>query len=122
VAVSDRAQTLAFPRDAIDAGEGAVAALRALINDEDVEIVVVGRPTSLQGRETDSTRVADRLLDDLAGSVGGVRFVTFDERLTTTSAKRNLRSAGRSERQQRSIIDSEAATVILQGYLDASRP
>jgi putative Holliday junction resolvase len=120
VAVSDSARTLAFPRDAVDAGDTAVAAIAALIAEEGATTVVVGRPISLAGRGTASTEVADRLFEALTGSVVGVEFVMVDERLSTVDASKKMTSAGRSARQQRADIDSAAAAVILQGFLDAT--
>jgi putative Holliday junction resolvase len=43
----------------------------------------------------------------------------IDERLSTVQASRQLQEAGQDSRRQRSRIDSEAAAVLLQGYLDA---
>jgi putative Holliday junction resolvase len=44
----------------------------------------------------------------------------WDERLTTVSAQRALREAGRDARSQKSIIDQVAAQIILQGWLDSN--
>ena len=48
----------------------------------------------------------------------GIAVETFDERLTTVSAARALRAAGRDARAQRSRIDQSAAAVLLQAWLD----
>jgi len=111
---------MAFPREAIAAGDDAVASIAGVIADEGATLVVVGRPISLSGAETASTAMADRLLDELASSVEGVEFVTFDERLTSVDASRRLASAGHDERRQRAVIDSSAATILLQSFLDAT--
>jgi len=44
-----------------------------------------------------------------------------DERMSTVSASRNMREAGRSAKSQRSKIDQAAAVVILDTALDAAR-
>ena len=44
-----------------------------------------------------------------------------DERLSTVQASRQLHEAGKNARKQRGQIDSEAAAVLLQGYLDSER-
>jgi putative Holliday junction resolvase len=46
---------------------------------------------------------------------------TFDERLTTVTAARSLRDAGRKSRNQRTRIDQSAAAVLLQAWLDTGR-
>jgi putative Holliday junction resolvase len=43
-----------------------------------------------------------------------------DERLSTFEAEERLRERGVSTRDQRGLIDAEAAAVILQSYLDAT--
>jgi putative Holliday junction resolvase len=120
VALSDTKGTLAFPRDAIAAGDDAVNAIVAVARDEAVGTIVVGRPLSLAGAETASTAMADQLRGALTLALPEVAIVSHDERLTTKSAERSLREAGRTAREQRSLVDSAAAVVLLQSYLDAS--
>jgi putative Holliday junction resolvase len=43
-----------------------------------------------------------------------------DERMSTVEAEKALSAAGAKGRKKRSMVDASAATVILQGYLDAS--
>ena len=47
---------------------------------------------------------------------------TWDERLTTVSAAKALRSGGTKAAQQRGKIDAAAAAILLQGYLDSLAP
>ena len=51
----------------------------------------------------------------------GVRVILKDEWLTTREAKGRLREQGLDERAQRSRIDSAAAAVLLQSFLDGER-
>lgn len=81
-------------------------------------LVVVGRPVALSGKETSSTEVADRLFGQLHEALAPLLVVQFDERLSTFQAQRSLSEAGIKARDQRSRIDSAAAVVILQNYLD----
>ena len=48
----------------------------------------------------------------------GVAVEVADERLTTVEAQRNLRAAGRSGRAARQVVDSAAAMVLLQAWLE----
>lgn len=119
VALSDSARSLAFPRPSLAANDVALEAVQRLIDEEAVTIVVVGRPVALSGRETASTTLADQFRRSLADTLVGVEVVAVDERLTTSSAQQRLSSAGVSHKRQRGIIDSAAAVVLLQAYLDA---
>lgn len=120
VAVSDSARTMAFPREAL-AADGLVERLAALCAEESVDTLVVGRPVALSGRATPSTERAAGLTAALRERLVGVEVVTVDERLTTVEAGRRLADAGRRAREARAAIDSAAAVVVLEAYLEASR-
>ncbi len=119
VAISDSARTMAFPRKALSS-DGVTAAVARLVSDEGVDLVVVGRPVALSGSETASTAVADELLRELRAGLGDVPVVALDERLTTTEAQRSMREAGVTSREHRGRLDSAAAVVMLQSYLEST--
>ncbi|WP_438855587.1 Holliday junction resolvase RuvX [Agromyces sp. M3QZ16-3] len=85
---------------------------------EAVELVV-GNPLSLSGLPTASTADAVGFAERLAETGASVRLV--DERMSTVSAQQALRSAGKSAKKQRPIIDQAAAVIILQHAIDAER-
>ena len=122
MAVSDSRRTMALPRPVVevDGTEAqAIDSLIDLIEEEAVVCVVVGLPTHLDGRESPSSRrardLAEELRDRLAGSQ--IEVELHDERLTTSQAAGALRSAGHSERSQRRSIDSAAASVLLEAWM-----
>ena len=84
--------------------------------------VIVGLPRSLSGDEgaaAEAARAWATALHRARPSIG-VRLV--DERLTTVDAHRAMRDAGVSTRRSKSVIDSQAAAMILQVALDTDRP
>jgi putative Holliday junction resolvase len=85
---------------------------------------VVGLPLSLSGRVGPAARAALQEADALRRELEplGVAVETADERLTTAEAQRSLRHAGRSGRSARQVVDSAAAMVLLQAWLDRSEP
>jgi putative Holliday junction resolvase len=121
VAVSDRDRTMAFPRPAItvDPSGRHLDAISSLVEEEGAVAVVIGLPKGLDGREGASARsartfaaaVSERLASD------EVAVELHDERLTTVQAAGALRSAGQASREQRSSIDSAAATVLLEAWI-----
>lgn len=120
VAVSDPHGMLATPVRTVARGERAVAEVAEIAREAGAVEIVVGHPLSLSGRATASTDDAVAFARELAREAAcGVRLV--DERLSTVSAERSLRQAGRDSRKQRSVIDQAAATIILQTALDAER-
>ncbi|MBW4029153.1 MAG: Holliday junction resolvase RuvX [Acidobacteria bacterium] len=120
VAITDSAETMAFPREAIAYDEHFVTRIATLALDEGVGLVVLGRPLSLAGNVTASTTFADGLFERLCEGVQ-VDVVQHDERLTTTAAQRSLSSAGVRTKDHRGRLDSAAAVVLLQHFTEARR-
>ncbi|WP_395243014.1 Holliday junction resolvase RuvX [Agromyces sp. MMS24-K17] len=130
VARCDPGAVLAVPvetvaRRADDDGVDVRRILEIASEHEAIELVV-GNPLSLSGRPTASTDDAIAFAGRLAAAGGAlpggalpVRLV--DERLSTVSAQRDLRAAGRSAKRQRSVVDQAAAVIILQHAIDAER-
>jgi putative holliday junction resolvase len=121
VAVSDRSGTVASALCVVTrTGDRARdhRTLAELVREEEVEIVVVGLPLALSGREGTAARAARNEAGHLA-SVIDVPVVLHDERLTTVTATRALREAGVSSRRSRNIVDKVAAAVLLQAWLDS---
>ena len=123
VAFSDSGRTLASPWGTIERSGDAArdrAAVVEAMREVEATIVVVGVPLGLSG-ETGSA--AQAAMDEAASlrealEPLGIAVETADERLTTVEAQRNLRAAGRSAKSARPVIDSAAAMVLLQSWLD----
>ena len=105
-------------RDALARDDALLDALATLLDEERVEGIVIGRPVALSGRETTSTAVADELFDTLRARFADVAVVQWDERLTTLEAQKSLTQAGIKARDHRARIDSAAAVIMLQHYVD----
>jgi putative Holliday junction resolvase len=119
VALSDVAGTVASPLTVLDAARvrGDSKELLRLIDDYEVETVVVGLPLSLDGTEGPQARHVRTAANRLA-EVIPVPLVYYDERYSSVEAKQSLTRDGVSSRQQRGAVDSVAAAVFLQDYLD----
>jgi putative Holliday junction resolvase len=117
VAISDELQLLAHPLETIAANERAIARVAEIVRERNVDHVVVGIPRQLNGKigvaATEAVRFGEKLRTILPCPV-----VAWDERLTTVSAHRALREAGKKTRATRHYVDQVAAQMILQGYLD----
>lgn len=121
VAVSDDLGMLAHPRPHLD-GRNRTAlldALHAFARAESIERFVVGLPRNLDGSEGIAARRA-RQFAALVERTSGVPVVLVDEWLTTEEATRRLREQGVDARRGRSRVDSAAATILLQSYLDSA--
>lgn len=97
-----------------------LAAIGGVARDYEVGHAVLGLPLNMDGTEGASARLAREFAPDLERALG-VPVELFDERLSTFEAEARLRDRGISSRDQRAIVDAEAAAVILQGWLDRRR-
>jgi len=120
VAVSDATGTVASPLAVLDARalETDVGPLVRLVEDYEAEMLVVGVPVTLAGDEGPQAKEVRERADRLGGAAG-LPVVYWDERLSSTEARRLMREAGMSDRDQRGAVDKVAAALILQGWLDS---
>ncbi len=120
VARSDPDGILASPVTTLARDDRTLAGIAALVAEHDVAIVYVGHPLGLDGRVGAAGAGAEDFAADLAG-VLTVPVHLVDERLSTVSAQRSLREAGRSTRESRGYVDQAAAVVILESALARER-
>jgi putative pre-16S rRNA nuclease len=118
IAVTNSAVSMAFPRPALKSDASFLVSLAALVEEEGVTTIVVGRPIALSGNETSSTRNADALFAAIVDAFPQLNVVQWDERLTTFQAQRSLLQAGVRAKDQRERLDSAAAVIMLQNYID----
>jgi len=123
VAWSDETETLAFPGETILRQEGKkrdMAALRALIAEKQVREIVVGMPLMLDGEPGAQAAKVEAFVAVLRNSVR-IPIRLQDERLSTSEAERALIAVGQRRDQRKQTVDSVAACLILQTYLDRKR-
>jgi len=120
VARCDPHGMLATPVETLARREEPVASIRRLVDEFEAIEVIVGLPLSLSGAETASTADSRDIAEQLA-AVLAVPVRLVDERLTTVSAARGLREAGRTAKNSRSVVDQAAAVILLQHALDLER-
>lgn len=120
VAVADELGLLAHPRPHLDGRnrQALFAALKRLAEEEHLGVFVVGLPRSLDGTEGPPARRARKFAEELARKTG-CAVELLEEWLSTREARGKLHAQGLPERAQRGRIDSAAAAVILQAWLDA---
>ncbi|MSU32593.1 MAG: Holliday junction resolvase RuvX [Pedosphaera sp.] len=123
VATSDELKMIARPVEFIAAEPFSkfIERLRELIRELQVEQILIGMPRNMDGSYGEAAakvRVFIAALKDVIA----VPIRTWDERLTTVSASKALRSGGTRASDQRGKIDAASSAVLLQGYLDSLTP
>ena len=128
VAISDASGTLARPVKTLTIGaldsrsvDLVVQEIERLgMENDSIDGVVVGLPRRLDGSANDMTRKVDTFATHLKTRLA-VPVVLQDERLTSREAESRLAVREKDWRARKAKIDSMAAAIILQDYLD-SRP
>jgi len=89
-----------------------------LAQDREVDRFVIGLPLNMDGSEGPRA-LATRKFGDALAKASSLTIIYQDERLTTVAAERSLLEADVSRSKRREVIDQVAASLILQGWLDA---
>ncbi|MEO0458174.1 MAG: Holliday junction resolvase RuvX [Cyanobacteria bacterium P01_A01_bin.114] len=94
--------------------------LRALVNERQVTVLVVGLPYTLSGEIGRQARQVQKFTRRLAAALTlPVEYV--DERLTSFQAEQLILAENRAPSRNRPLIDRKAAAIILQQWLDQRR-
>ena len=83
----------------------------------DADTFVIGLPKKMDGSEGQSVDMVYAFAEELKKHTTA-QIVFMDERLSTVSAERILIESNVRREKRKGIIDSIAATIILQNYLD----
>ncbi|MBN3033241.1 MAG: Holliday junction resolvase RuvX [Candidatus Saganbacteria bacterium] len=124
VAISDPSGLIASGIAVIGKGETFeqdIRELKRLVRKYDgIGAIVVGLPKTLSGG---LGRQAGKVLEFVAALQRefNLKIETYDERLTTAAAERDLIAAGLSREKRKKVIDRSAAANILQSYLDRQK-
>ena len=119
VAIGDTETGMAFAREAIQRRnlDHDLALVGELCTTEGVERVVIGLPLNMDGSEGPQAALV-RAFGDRLADIGLV--VDYeDERLSSWEAVERLTASGKRPARRSGELDSTAARVILQQYLDA---
>jgi putative Holliday junction resolvase len=98
-----------------------LAELAGIVAEYEAVGVVVGLPRTLADREGPAAELAREYGEALAARIVPVPVHYLDERLTTVSAQRKLRTGGIRGRAGRAVIDQAAAVELLQQWLELRR-
>lgn len=123
MAVADTEMGMAFARGALWRRnlDHDLALVGELCTTEGAGLVVIGLPLNMDGTEGNQAAAARAFGERLAAAIG-VAVAYEDERLSTWQAVEDLTADGRRAGRGSGELDSAAARVILQQYLDARRP
>lgn len=122
IAVCDKLEILASPVCVLTEWNAETLAQKIIdiAKDKKAEKIVVGLPKNMDGSKGFRAEACEAL-GDLIKSGCDIPVVFWDERLTTVSAHRILSENNVRGKKRKSVVDSVAAEIILQSYIDSTK-
>ena len=120
VAVSDKTGLIASNLEIIRHNEEydrLVSDVKKLVEDLEIDEIVLGYPKNMDGSEGEKAILSKEFKENLSKVIDKPIHLQ-DERLTTKSATDMLIQGNVSRKNRKKVIDSVAASIILQSFLD----
>ena len=118
VAVSDEYQTIPTPVRTIQrqSWKKTLAVIKDILGQFDAVGLVIGLPLNTDGTESEMSTEARRIARNCSLSLD-IPVVLQDERVTSYEARRRLWERGVKLKDTKSLVDAEAAAIILSDFL-----
>ena len=118
LALSDRSNIIASPYKTLSyvSEKDLITQLEIIVTKNDIEILVLGLPINMKGKDTAQT-IKVRNFKEILSALR-IPIVYEDERLSSVSAINSLMLQNVKTGHNKSEIDKTAAAIILQQYLD----
>ena len=119
IAVTDPLQMIANPLKTVT-NEEAIPFLKTYLSKENVDTIVIGEPKHLDGSASGPQESIANFVRAVEKAFPTVKIVRVDERFTSKLAFGAMLDGGASkkQRQDKSLIDTLSAVIILQSYME----
>ncbi|MBQ9673420.1 MAG: Holliday junction resolvase RuvX [Ruminococcus sp.] len=119
IAICDKLEMLSSPLAQINEynSDKLIEKVAELANERRVELIVVGLPKNMDGSEGESAQNAREFANKLE-KMSGIKTDMQDERGTTITAHNYLNNTNTRGKKRKSVVDSVAATIILEDYIN----
>lgn len=93
--------------------------LKAYLEKEPVELIVIGEPRQPNGQPSENLARVQQFVNRWRKAVPSVPIEFFDERFTSVLAHQTMLDAGlkKKARQNKALVDEISATIILEDYM-----
>ena len=118
ISISDSNKLISFPLETIET-KNLLDYIIQLSIDENIEIVVIGKPLKLNNEIHDLEEKVVKFIESLKNNHPNIQVERIDERFTTKISKQIIIQSGlgKKNRRDKSIIDKISASLILESYL-----
>lgn len=120
IAVTDSLQMIANGLDTVETRELEKFLLDYMAK-EDVSTIVVGKPTQMDGTDSENMKRIEPFFNRLKKLFPDKEVVYYDERFTSVLAHQTMLQSGigKKARQDKGLVDKISATIILEDYLQS---
>lgn len=97
--------------------------LKDYMSREEVDAIVVGNPKQMDNTPSESAKAVNIFVDNLAKAFPDKDIYMVDERFTSKIASQTIAQSGlkKKKRQEKGLIDSIAAVLILQDFMQMKK-
>lgn len=120
IAVSDEMQIIASGLQTVHVKD-IWTFLKAYLEKEVVDCIVVGEPTDMQNNPSDASRFIEPFVKKLIKTFPDMKIDRFDERFTSKMAHDAMLESGinKKKRRDKALVDTISATLLLQSYMSS---
>lgn len=120
IAVTDELQLIANALVTVDAAH-IFSFLKEYTQKENVSLFLVGEPKQMDYTDSDANKFIAPFVKKLAVEFSDIPIERMDERFTSKMAFQTMLDAGlgKKARQNKALVDSISATILLQTYLES---
>lgn len=119
LAVTDPEQIIATSLTTVRAMD-TIQYLKEYVSREPVVLFIVGEPRQMNNEVSESARFIEPFVKQLRKEFPAIPVERVDERFTSKMASQAILQSGarKKDRQNKSLVDTVSATILLQSYLD----
>lgn len=120
LAITDPLKMFAIPFDTLPNNISTITAIIKIINEKNVKQIILGYPVKESGEETSISPLINKFKKELENKTG-IQIQLVDERYSSDIASKRILESVKSKKKRRdkSLIDKNAAAVILEDYLNS---
>lgn len=120
IALSDERKCIAFPLITVEGGKKAISHIQAALQGKEVELIVIGLPLLMSGQKAEMATLVEAFAKEIEATLH-IPTCLLDERLSSRQAELHLKEMSLNRKERTGKIDTVAATLLLQTYLDQKK-
>ena len=120
IAVTDPLQIIANSLTTVDTKD-LLTFILDYVKKENVETIVIGEPKDMQNNPSESSRYIEPFIGQLRKALPEMDIKRHDAPFTSKMAFQTMIDAGlgKKQRQNKALVDTISATIILQSYMES---